>query len=168
MSAAFFSACLALSAARFSSLALPPLGLFFSCFEPGAALNSFFSGTHTWTHEQQHRDTIREADTRGGRGRTARRLEPRRMRSTQLSSARLGSARLGLLDYRLNDEAFTDRRSTSGAWWREGEGESRGKAGRTTTVTATAMHTEERKHKPDNDTSPSHTWPPRNPTRREQ
>lgn len=31
MSAAFFSAALALSAARFSSLAFPPLGLFFSC-----------------------------------------------------------------------------------------------------------------------------------------
>jgi len=35
MSLACFSACLAFSAALFSSLALPPFGLFFSCLEEG-------------------------------------------------------------------------------------------------------------------------------------
>ena len=41
MSFACFSACFALSAALFSSLALPPLGLFFSCLLLGFASNSF-------------------------------------------------------------------------------------------------------------------------------
>ena len=39
-SAACLAAALALSAALFSSLALPPFGLFFSCLELGLATNS--------------------------------------------------------------------------------------------------------------------------------